>query len=139
MLYLCEKFRCDFFRNILPKRRFPKRIAVFYLICQYVKDLAMPLFSAASALSFLFLIKYLPFTFQLPSIYLVILDFSNSIFLILPLPCSFYFVPFGLSLYKFCFALSALSTKIYMRLLRHLRLFALFLHSPVRNFYLLYI
>lgn len=38
---------------------------------------------------------------------------------------------------KFCFALSALfalSTKICMRLLRHLRLFALFLHSPVRTF-----
>ena len=51
-MYLCEKFRCDFFRNILPKRRFPKRIAVFYLICQYVKDLSMPLFCAASALSF---------------------------------------------------------------------------------------
>ena len=65
----------------------------------------MPLFSAASALSFLFLIKYLPFTFQLPSIYLVILDFSNSIFLILPIPCSFYFVPFGLSLYKFCLSI----------------------------------
>ena len=42
---------------------------------------------------------------------------------------------------KFCFALSALfalSTKIYMRLLRHLRLFALFLHFSVPGTTIIY-
>ena len=39
---------------------------------------------------------------------------------------------------KFCFALSALSTKICMRLLRHLRLFALFLHSSVSGTTIVY-